>query len=73
MRLIWKKVPGAKGYQIYCKTNAQSSYKRIKTLKTGTVSYDAAVVPGVKYSFKVRAYGTNASGKISKGCCSGSF
>ena len=63
MRLIWKKVPGAKGYQIYCKTNAQSSYKRIKTLKTGTVSYDAAVVPGVKYSFKVRAYGTNASGK----------
>ena len=38
MRLIWKKVPGAKGYQIYCKTNAQSSYKRIKTLKTGTVS-----------------------------------
>ena len=63
MRLTWKKVPGAKGYQIYCKTNAQSSYKRIKTLKTGTVSYDAAVVPGVKYSFKVRAYGTNASGK----------
>ena len=63
MRLIWKKVPGAKGYQIYCKTNSQSSYKRIKTLKTWSVSYDAAVVPGVKYSFKVRAYGTNASGK----------
>ena len=36
---------------------------RIKTLKTWSVSYDAAVVPGVKYSFKVRAYGTNASGK----------
>ena len=63
IHLTWKKVPGAKGYQIYCKTDSQSSYKRIKTLKTGAVSFDAAVVPGVTYSFKVRAYGTNASGK----------
>ncbi|MGI8255321.1 Ig-like domain-containing protein [Blautia difficilis] len=55
MRLIWKKVPGAKGYQIYCKTNAQSSYKRIKTLKTGTVSYDVNRSPSSrqlkKYKF----------------------
>ena len=63
IHLTWKKVPGAKGYQIYCKTDSQSSYKRIKTLKTGSLSFDAAVVPGVTYSFKVRAYGTNASGK----------
>ena len=31
IHLTWKKVPGAKGYQIYCKTDSQSSYKRIKT------------------------------------------
>lgn len=63
IHLTWSKVPGAKGYQIYCKTNSRSSYKKIKTLKTGTLSFDTAVVPGVKYSFKIRAYGTTASGK----------
>ena len=58
----WKKVPGAKGYQIYCKTNSQSSYKRIKTLKTGTVSYDAAVVPAPsKISCKMSTGGTLVS------------
>lgn len=63
MHLTWSKISGAKGYQIYCKKNSQSSYKKIKTLKTGTLSFDIAATPGIKYSFKIRAYGTNASGK----------
>ena len=63
MHLTWNKISGAKGYQVYCKTGSQSSYKRIATIKSASLSYDAAVTPGKKYSFKVRAYGTNASGK----------
>lgn len=63
IHLTWNKISGAKGYQIYCKTGSQSSYKRIATLKSASLSYDASVTPGKKYSFKVRAYGTNASGK----------
>lgn len=63
MHLTWNKISGAKGYQVYCKTGSQSSYKRIATLKSASLSYDATVTPGKKYSFKVRAYGTNASGK----------
>lgn len=63
MHLTWNKISGAKGYQVYCKTGSQNSYKRIATLRSASLSYDAAVTPGKKYSFKVRAYGTNASGK----------
>ena len=63
MHLTWNKITGAKGYQIYYRTPAMSSYKRIATIKSAALSYDASVVPGQKYYFKVRAYGTNASGK----------
>lgn len=63
MHLTWNKITGAKGYQIYYRAPAMSSYKRIATIKSAALSYDASVVPGQKYYFKVRAYGTNASGK----------
>ena len=54
---------GAKGYQIYCKTSSQSSYKKIAAVKDGALTYRANVTTNVKYSFKVRAYGTNKNGK----------
>lgn len=63
MQLSWSKVTGAKGYQIYCKTSSQSSYKKIAAVKDGALTYRANVTTNVKYSFKVRAYGTNKNGK----------
>lgn len=63
MQLSWSRVTGAMGYQVYCKTSSQSSYKKIATVKNGALTYKASVAPNVKYSFKVRAYGTKKNGK----------
>lgn len=63
MLLSWSRVAGAKGYQVYYKTSSKSSYKKLATVKNAMLSYKAAITPNVKYSFKVRAYGTKKNGK----------
>ena len=63
MRLSWKKVTGAKGYQIYYKTSSKAAFKHLVTIKNAAVSYDASVDAGKTYYFKVRAYGTKTDGK----------
>lgn len=57
VRLSWKKVNGASGYEIFMKTG-NGKYKKIKTVgKTKTVSFTKTRLNSKKsYSFKIRAY-----------------
>ena len=54
----WKKVKGAKGYEVYRATKAKGKYKKIKTIKSGkTVSWtNKKLTKNKKYYYKVRAY-----------------
>lgn len=55
--LSWKAVSGATGYQVYKYDYSDKGWKKVKTLKAGTVKYtDKTLKTGTKYAFKVRAY-----------------
>lgn len=55
VRISWKKVPLANGYQIYRSTSKNKGYKRIKTTK-GTSYTNRRLKTGKTYYYKVRAY-----------------
>ncbi len=67
--LKWKKVQGAKGYEIYRATSENGKYKKIKTT-TSVVYKNKKLKSGKKYYYKVRAYkvvnNTKLYGKYSK-------
>ncbi len=57
IKLTWKKVSGADGYEIYMKTGSKGSYKKIKTISAGKTSFTKTkLTKGKKYSFKIKAY-----------------
>lgn len=60
----WKKVAGASGYYVYRKTGSSSSWKKVKTISSGsTVSWtDTKASNGTNYSYMVRAYGNGSVG-----------
>lgn len=60
VKLKWKKVKGAKGYQIYRKKASSKKYKLVKTISKGkTLSYtDNNLKKNTKYNYKIRAYKT---------------
>ena len=68
VKLKWKKVKKATGYQIYCSTKKKSGYKKVKTVKKGkTVKAKIkGLKPNKKYFFKVRAVKKKKKGKFSK-------
>lgn len=55
VKITWKKVTGATGYQIYCRTGAKGKYKKIKTT-TKTSYTHTKRKKGQKYYYKIRAY-----------------
>ena len=57
IKIKWKKVKGAGGYEIYQKVNKES-YKKIKTISRGsTVTYKKSKLKNyTKYSYKIRAF-----------------
>lgn len=57
LKITWKKVSGANGYRVYRSTSKGGSYKRIKTISSGsTTSYtDTDLKSGTTYYYKVRA------------------
>lgn len=57
LKLSWKKVTGAKGYQIYQYDAKAKAYKKVKTVKTNSVTIKK-LKAGTAYKFKVRAYVT---------------
>lgn len=68
VKISWKKVKGAKGYQIYRKEK-NSTWKKIATTKDLSFS-DTDTTCGTEYQYKIRAYrsykGKKYYGKFSK-------
>lgn len=58
LRLKFKKIPGATGYQIYQSIDKYGDYKKVKTLKSGktTIYTKTNLKPDNRYYYKVRAY-----------------
>ena len=57
IKLTWKQVKYASGYQVYRSKKKNSEYQLIKEIKNGaTVSFtDTSLTPGVDYYYKIRA------------------
>ena len=70
VKLTWKKVSKATGYEVYRKSSKKGSYKKIATIKKGTtVKYtNKKLKKHKKYTYKVRAYRT-----VNKKTVKGSF
>ncbi len=63
VKLTWNAAANAEGYEIYAKSNTQGdSYALLTT--TTELEYVKKVSPSGSYSFMVKAYCENASGKI---------
>lgn len=60
----WRKVKGAKGYQIYRAVNRKGTYRKVKTTKNTTYT-DKYLNAGKRYYYRVRAYAGNRKGKYS--------
>lgn len=58
VKVTWKKVSAANGYEIYRATKKNGKYKKVKTItKKKTVSFtDKSLKKGKRYYYKVRAY-----------------
>lgn len=63
--ITWKKVKGAKGYELYRRTGKKGSYKKLKVIKSGsTLKYtNSKLKKGTVYYYKIRAYKYDAKGK----------
>ncbi len=64
VKVSWKKVSGANGYEIVRSTQKDKGYKKIKTIKKGSVKTytDSKTKSGKTYYYKIRAY-RNVNGK----------
>lgn len=65
-KLVWKKVKGANGYEIFRAASKNGKYKKVTAIKSGgKVSYTAKKLKGrKKYYFKIRAYKVSGRKKI---------
>lgn len=65
----WKKVSGANGYIVYRSTSQNGTYKKIATVKSGSIlSYkNSGVTTGKKYYYKIKAYRTVNKKKVTSG------
>ena len=67
MKLTWKDVKDADGYNIYMSTSKKGEYKKIGTVKAGKTEFTKnKLSSGKKYYFKVVGYQTN-KGKQNRG------
>ncbi len=58
IKLTWKKVADAEGYEIERSTTSGKKFKRLSEIKKGTTAsyYDSKVTIGVTYYYRMRAY-----------------
>ena len=62
-KIKWAKATGAQGYEIYMSNSRNGSYKKIKSVGSGTTSYSkTGLVKGKRYYFKMRAYTKTGTG-----------
>lgn len=66
VKISWKKITGAYGYAVYRADSKTGSYKRIKTVTSGSTlnTIDEGLKTGKTYYYKVRAYRTADCGNI---------
>ncbi|MBQ8198020.1 MAG: Ig-like domain-containing protein [Lachnospiraceae bacterium] len=66
IKITWKKVTGASGYEIYRATSQKGRYKKVKTVKGagGRSFINKSLKKGKIYYYKVRAYKTVGGKKI---------
>lgn len=66
VKISWKKVNGAYGYAVYRADSKTGSYKRIKTVTSGSTlnTVDKGLKRGKTYYYKVRAYRTADMGNV---------
>ena len=63
IKVSWKSVSGANGYEVYSSTSKSGTYKKIKT--TSSLSYtNSGLKKGKTYYYKVRAYKTFNGKKV---------
>lgn len=64
IKLSWKRISGANGYQIYRSTSKNGTYQLVKTLTKGTIvsCTDRKLSAGTIYYYKIKAY-RNVNGK----------
>lgn len=64
LKISWKKVKGAKGYQVYRASSKNGKYKKVKTTRSSSWT-NSKLTTGKKYYYKVRAYKSRTKGKFS--------
>lgn len=66
VKISWKKITGAYGYAVYRADSKTGSYKKIKTVTSGSTlnTIDEGLKTGKTYYYKVRAYRTADCGNI---------
>ena len=66
LKITWKAVSGASGYQVYHSTTGKSgSYSRLATLKSNQLSYaNSGLSSSTPYYYAVRAYKNTSSGTL---------
>ena len=63
LKISWKKVKDAKGYEVYRYSSKYKKYVKVKT--TGSTSYyNNKLKAGTTYSYRVRAYKYNGKAKL---------
>ena len=61
----WKKVTGAKKYEVYRSAKMKSGYKKVSTVKTNKLTDKKKLKKGKKYYYKVRAVHGSAKSAFS--------
>lgn len=65
VKLSWKKVSGADGYQVYRSTSKKGEYAAVGTLGPKKLSFtDKNLKSGTTYYYKICAYSKNPDGKL---------
>ncbi len=69
IRLTWSALPGVSGYELYKSTSPNGRYKKIYTSTSApcVIFTDKGLKRGVKYYYKIRAYGMLKSKKVYSG------
>ena len=69
IKLSWKKVSGASGYQLYRYNSAKNKFEKVATVK-GTSYINKKLKSGTKYQYKVRAYRKSGNLTVTGRCSS---
>ena len=68
VKLVWSKVAGATGYEIYRSKSKNGAYEKIATVTSGTTTNkNVSVTTGTTYYYKIKAYRVVSGNKVYSG------